>query len=184
MPRPSRSADQKKGRVDARVHSVDLRLTVARRFPLLRCMALPRVSRLFRTAANLLLLATAVAVGPLVVHADDWPQWLGPQRDGEWRETGILEKFPADGLKVRWRVPIGGGYTGPAVANGRVYVMDRQSAPGTSQPPNAFARGELAGTERVLCLDEATGKVVWQHAYDCTYTVSYASGPRATPVIH
>jgi outer membrane protein assembly factor BamB len=161
-------------------------LTVLYRFSLLLRMASPRVSRLFWTASNFLLLLAAMgaAVSPRVVYADDWPEWLGPQRDGVWRETGILEKFPADGLKVRWRVPIGGGYTGPAVANGRVYVMDRQLAPGASQPSNAFARGELAGTERVLCLDEATGKIVWQHAYDCTYTVSYASGPRVTPVVH
>src|SRR5687768_8596389 len=148
-------------------------------------MALTRISRFVRTATNLLLatLAGALLVPP-VLHADDWPQWLGPQRDGEWREKGILEKFPADGVKVRWRVPIGGGYSGPAVANGRVYVLDRQLAPGTSQPSNAFSRGEIAGTERVLCLEETTGKIVWQHAYDCTYTVSYASGPRATPIIH
>src|SRR6266498_3243278 len=62
------------------------------------------------------------------VHGEDWPQWLGPQRDGVWRETGIVEKFTANGLKYRWRVPIGGGYSGPAVANGRVYLMDRQLA--------------------------------------------------------
>src|SRR6185503_238177 len=95
------------------------------------------------------------ALATFSLRADDWPQWLGPQRDGVWRETGILEKFPAGGPKVRWRAPIGGGYTGPAVANGRVYVMDRQLAPGTSNPSNAFSRGEIPGTERVLCLNEA-----------------------------
>ena len=58
------------------------------------------------------------------LHADDWPQWLGPQRDGVWRETGIVEKFPEGGPKVLWRMEIGGGYTGPAIANGKVYLMD------------------------------------------------------------
>ncbi len=115
--------------------------------------------------------------------ADDWPQWLGPQRDAVWRETGIVEKFPADGLKFRWRVPIGGGFAGPAVANGRVYVTDRQLAPGASQPTNPFARGEIPGRERVLCLNEADGKIIWQQEYDCPYTVSYSSGPRATPTV-
>src|SRR3954462_1871572 len=61
-------------------------------------------------------------------QADDWPQWLGPQRDGVWRETGILDKFPKDGLKVRWRSEIGAGFSGPAVVGDRVYVMDRQGA--------------------------------------------------------
>src|ERR1700751_1359447 len=53
--------------------------------------------------------------------ADDWPQWLGPKRDGVWRETGILDKFPIEGPKVRWRHAVGGGYSGPAVADGRVF---------------------------------------------------------------
>ena len=56
--------------------------------------------------------------------ADDWPQWLGPQRDSVWRETGILDTFPAAGPTVLWRHPVGGGFAGPAVADGRVFVMD------------------------------------------------------------
>ncbi len=116
-------------------------------------------------------------------RADDWPQWLGPQRDGVWRETGIVETFPAGGPVVRWRVPIGGGYSGPAVADGRVYFMDRQLAKDTSNPRNAFARGHIPGTERVVCLNEADGKQLWVHEYDCPYTVSYAAGPRTTPVV-
>src|SRR2546430_5150314 len=105
-------------------------------------------------------------------------------RDGVWRETGILEKFPAEGPKVRWRAPIGAGYTGPAVANGRVYVMDHQLAQGASNPSNPFARGEIPGTERVLCLKEDDGKILWKHEYDCLYAVSYPAGPRATPTVH
>lgn len=68
--------------------------------------------------------AIAMAV-VLTASAEDWPQWLGPQRDSVWRETGILEAFPADGPRLRWRTPIGSGYSGPAVADGRVFVMDR-----------------------------------------------------------
>jgi len=120
---------------------------------------------------------------PLLGRADDWPQWLGPERDGVWRETGIVEKFPAGGPPVRWRVPIGGGYTGPAVAQGRVYVMDRTLPAGISRPSDPFARGSIPGGERVRCLNEADGRVVWEHTYDCAYTVSYAAGPRATPLV-
>lgn len=119
-----------------------------------------------------------------VLHAADWPQWLGPQRDGVWRETGIIEKFPTNGLKFRWRVQIGSGYSGPAVAKGRVYVMDRQLAKGTSNPSSPWGRSEIPGNERVLCLNEVDGRILWQHEYDCPYTVSYASGPRVTPPVH
>jgi outer membrane protein assembly factor BamB len=119
-----------------------------------------------------------------VARADDWPQWLGPQRDAVWRETGILEKFPTNGLNFRWRTPIGTGYAGPAVAGGRVYVHDRKLAANTANPANAFDRGRIPGAERVLCLDEKTGRMLWTHEYESPYTVSYAAGPRATPVVH
>jgi len=119
----------------------------------------------------------------LHASADDWPQWLGPQRDGVWRETGILAKFPSEGPTVRWRVPIGAGYSGPAVAAGRVYVTDRIAGPKSAKPASGIDKRFIAGSERVLCLNEADGKMVWQHEYDCPYDVSYPAGPRATPVI-
>ena len=115
--------------------------------------------------------------------AEDWPQWLGPQRDGVWRESGIVEKLPTNGFAYRWRVPIGGGYSGPAVAKGRVYVMDRQLAKDAKNPKSAFDRSTIPGSERVLCLNEADGKILWQHEYECPYTVSYAAGPRVTPTV-
>ena len=117
------------------------------------------------------------------LRADDWPQWLGPQRDGVWRETGIVEKFPAGGPKVLWRMKIGGGYTGPAIANGKIYLMDREVAANSPRPGNAFARGIIPGSERVLCLDAASGKQLWEHRYECTYTMSYSTGPRCTPLV-
>src|SRR6266852_4119004 len=129
---------------------------------------------------------TAIAIlvlGDTILRADDWPQWLGPQRDGVWRETGLVAKFPQGGPKVRWRTPLGGGYAGPAVAQGRVYVIDRQLAPGVKDSDNPFDRSNSEGTERVLCLEEATGKVLWEHSYPCKYQVSYPCGPRTTPVV-
>src|SRR5688572_13106478 len=114
--------------------------------------------------------------------ADDWPQWLGPQRDGIWRETGIIKAFPESGLNVKWRVPVAAGYSGPSVAAGRVYLTDRQQGKGGSANP--FQRGVIPGNERVLCLDEKTGEVVWQYEYDCPYNLSYPAGPRASPLVH
>jgi outer membrane protein assembly factor BamB len=139
--------------------------------------------RLLRVLA-LALLAQGGALS--AARGDDWPQWLGPQRDGVWRETGILKQFPKDGPKVRWRTPIGPGYAGPAVAHGRVYVTDRVLAQGVRNPDSGFTpRGStFQGGERVLCLDEATGKVLWQHEYECTYAVAYPAGPRTTPLVH
>jgi outer membrane protein assembly factor BamB len=128
------------------------------------------------------LLVLAFLVGP--VGADDWPQWLGPKRDGVWRETGIVKKLPADGPKVLWRTPIKGGYSGPAVAAGRVYVLDRVLAEGSQNPEDPFNRKAIIpGSERVLCLDEKNGAILWKHEYDCPYQISYPAGPRTTPVV-
>ncbi len=115
--------------------------------------------------------------------AEDWPEWMGSQRDGEWRETGLVKTFPASGPPVRWRVKVGGGYAGPAVVGKYVYVTDKQLPAGQKDPANPFARDRLAATERVLCLNDTDGSVVWKHEYDCPYTVSYPAGPRTTPLV-
>jgi outer membrane protein assembly factor BamB len=127
-----------------------------------------------------LLLAGGLA--PSAARADDWPQWLGPRRDGVWRETGVLDHFPKDGPKVLWRAKIGAGYTGPAVAGGRVYVMDRVGTP-LAKGAESPGKGGLPGKERVLCLSAADGKLIWKHEYDCNYKIYYPSGPRTTPVV-
>jgi outer membrane protein assembly factor BamB len=121
--------------------------------------------------------------GPGIAFADDWPQWMGPQRDGVWRETGIVQTFPAGGPPVRWRVKIGGGYAGPAVVGDRVFVTDKQLVGGASDGGNPFARGRTSAIERVLCLSDADGSLIWKHEYECPYTVSYPAGPRTTPVV-
>ena len=60
----------------------------------------------------------------LAVRAEDWPQWRGPNRDGVWNETGVMDSFPPGGLKISWRAPVGPGWSSPVVAQGRVYVTD------------------------------------------------------------
>ncbi len=122
-----------------------------------------------------------VTVLPAV--ADDWPQWHGPQRDGVWRETGILDKFPEGGPKVRWRTPINRGYAGPAVAGGRVYLMDRKVVDTPEAKNQAAKTGLVPGNERLVCLDATSGKVLWEKSYDCPYSVAYSSGPRVTPTV-
>jgi len=80
----------------------------------------------------------------LSARGDDWPQWLGPQRDGVWRETGLVKTLPKDGLPVLWRKPVAEGYAGPAVANGRVYVTDWVRDKDAKPAANAFARPRVA----------------------------------------
>jgi outer membrane protein assembly factor BamB len=117
------------------------------------------------------------------LFAEDWPQWLGPNRDSVWRESGIVERLPADGPPVCWRTAIGGGFSGPVVAGGRVYVTDRQLAKETINPAGPLAHGTVHGGERVLCLNAADGAILWQHAYECTYTMSFPAGPRVAPLV-
>jgi outer membrane protein assembly factor BamB len=114
-------------------------------------------------------------------RADGWPQWMGPKRDNVWREEGIVDKFPAEGPKVLWRAPVAGGYAGVAVAEGKVFVTD--FVPGGELPGDNFERKTAAGTERVLCLDETTGKELWKYEIPVTYTISYPAGPRCTPTV-
>ena len=104
-----------------------------------------RISTVFRLSA--IWLALCVVVSSPCVSADEWPQWRGPNRDGVWLETGIIETFPGPQLELKWRAPVSNGYSGPTVAGGRVYVTDRVTKP--------------AARERVLCFDAATGAPVW-----------------------
>lgn len=132
----------------------------------------------------LLAVACLTVLLPTSVRADDWPQWQGAKRDGIWRETGILDKFPIGGPKVVWRKEIGGGFTGPAVADGRVFVLDRQGEKAAKGKEGAGKDG-LKGKERILCYNLADGALVWKQEYDCHYQrINYTSGPRTTPVVH
>jgi outer membrane protein assembly factor BamB len=124
-----------------------------------------------------------VGIGAAFGRADDWPQWMGPNRDGHWKEKGILEKFPEDGPKILWRAKIAGGYAGPAVADGRVYVFDYLTDGDPRKVSTPVGRGKLKGKERIHCLNAQTGKPIWKQEYDCPYNVSYPAGPRCTPTV-
>jgi outer membrane protein assembly factor BamB len=142
---------------------------------MLRTSAAPRYSFLLGFVLTCLLAAPG--------RADDWPQWMGPDREGVWRETGLVSRFPQGGPRILWRVPVEAGYSGPAVAGGRVYLTDRQRARDADGKPLRATRKGYPGNERVLCLSAADGKVIWKHEYDCSYKISYPSGPRTTPLV-
>lgn len=124
-----------------------------------------------------------IALCLMAPATSEWPQWMGPTRDNVWHDTGILEKFPAGGPKVLWRAPIHGGYSGPAVVGGKLYVMDYISKD-TSLNDGNFEQKPVTGTERVLCINIADGKELWKYEYEVEYKISYPAGPRCTPLVH
>ena len=130
-----------------------------------------------RRFATVALVAAGVVFGATHAQADDWPQWRGTDRLAVWSETGIVDRFPDSGLKVTWRTPVRSGFAGPAVADGRVFVLDWREDPESRT---------LDGTERLVALDEETGAVLWTHEWATSYRMlqaSYAIGPRATPTV-
>ncbi|MGB7323685.1 MAG: PQQ-binding-like beta-propeller repeat protein [Rubripirellula sp.] len=105
--------------------------------------------------------------------ADDWPQWRGINRDGRINEPGLMTSLPEGHLPRKWTVKIGAGYSGPTVADGRVFVTDR----GLDDED-----GEI---ERVLCFNAETGEEIWKHTYPAVYgDIGYRAGPRASVTIH
>ena len=64
--------------------------------------------RMIKSISALAFLLLAISA----TDAADWPQWMGPNRDGVWTEDGIVREVPSTGLKVKWRVPVGLGYSG------------------------------------------------------------------------
>jgi outer membrane protein assembly factor BamB len=103
-----------------------------------------------------------------LLHAQDWPQWRGPNRDN--KATGFTEPktWPKE-LTKKWRVSVGIGEASPVLAGDRLYVFARQE-----------------GNEVMHCLDAATGKEIWKDKYEIPKITNAASGyqgPRATPVV-
>lgn len=130
-----------------------------------------------RNAICFLLLAASTA------YADDWPQWNGPKSTGEILDKDILTVIPEGGLKKLWSRPVNLGFSGPAVADGRVYVTDfvRDEGRITNNPG---ARDKLQGKERVLCFDGTTGESLWVHEEVRNYALSFPGGPRVVPSVH
>jgi outer membrane protein assembly factor BamB len=111
---------------------------------------------------SLVLFAALAANG----NAADWPQWLGPNRNGTSPETGLLTKWPKDGPKVVWKVAGGEGYSSVAVANGRAITLVQKD-----------------GKEWAIALDAAKGTTLWEKPVGPLYKNAYGNGPRSTPTI-
>lgn len=116
-----------------------------------------------------------ILLGSRATLGSDWPQFRGPNRDGTWDETGIIESFPMEGLKIKWRRPVGGGWSSPVVGQGRVFVFDVE----LTRP---------SARERLHCFDEKRGEVLWVYAYEekygeWSYVPERGAGPTATPIL-
>jgi outer membrane protein assembly factor BamB len=106
----------------------------------------------------------------VLIHASasDWPQFLGPTRNGVYAGTDLAESWPKEGPPVVWRKKVGQGFSGPAVSGGSLILFHR-----------------TGDKEAVECLEAGTGKPLWSFAYPTGYRDDFGfdEGPRATPTI-
>src|SRR5467141_3270246 len=107
-------------------------------------------------------------VSGVSVFAHDWPQFLGPQRNGVYSGPPLASSWPAGGPRKVWRKPVGQGFAGPVVAGNRLILFHR-----------------VGDEEVVEALDARTGNAQWRYAYATAYRDDFGfdEGPRAVPVI-
>ena len=128
-----------------------------------------------------------LAGGSGLAWADSWPQWGGPGRDFKAVPAGrIATSWPSDGPRELWSRPLGEGDSAIASDGAALVTMyrpikglmtilaERVWSPGTSP-------------EAIIALDAASGRTLWEHAYDAPIlrrmNVEYGTGPHATPLI-
>ncbi len=101
-------------------------------------------------------------------RGEDWPEFLGDDRNGKSNEKGILTDWTSDKLKVVWQTDVGEGYGIGSISKGRYYQFDRDE-----------------GAARLRCLHAESGRLLWEFKYQSNYvdTYGYDSGPRCSPVI-
>ena len=103
----------------------------------------------------------------LVVFAEDWPHWRGPDRNGISKEKGWSESWPEAGPPIAWKGQVGTGYSSFAVAGGRVYTI-----------------GHADGKDTIFCFDAAKGVRLWAHSYPSDLGDKYfEGGPTSTPAV-
>jgi outer membrane protein assembly factor BamB len=108
-------------------------------------------------------LVTAKAVA---VAGEDWPQYLGPNRDSTSAQKGILRTWPQNGPEVLWTTTIGKGYGGPVVSADKVYLLDRDDKVG----------------DNLRCLDLSSGKELWNFSYSSPGNIDHP-GSRSIPTV-
>ncbi|REJ72717.1 MAG: alcohol dehydrogenase [Planctomycetota bacterium] len=118
-----------------------------------------------RTAVSASLLALGL-VSTELTRAADWPQFLGPDRNGISTETDLIEKFGDDGPEIVWSIAPGAGMSGLAVADNAVYTLVQRD-----------------GRQFAIALDAASGNELWASPVAPAYKNSMGDGPRAAPAV-
>ena len=116
-----------------------------------------------------LVLSATLALAASTTHANnfDWPQWRGPDRTDVSKESGLLKSWPEGGPKRVWLYEnAGAGYSGPAIVNGKFYIL-----------------GTRDGGEILLVLDANTGKELRTTKLDRIHDDDRGDGPRGTPTV-
>jgi outer membrane protein assembly factor BamB len=129
----------------------------------------PAMRPVFRFASRTSLwLVAIVAAAVIRLSAEDWPQFLGPERNGVYRGPALAEMWGAEGPRVVWRKNVGQGFSGPVVAQGRLILFHR-----------------IGNEEIVDAIDPRTGMSQWRYAYPTSYRDDFGfdEGPRAVPVV-
>jgi outer membrane protein assembly factor BamB len=100
--------------------------------------------------------------------AEDWPQFLGPTRNGVYAGTNFNLRWPKEGPAVVWQMKVGEGFAAPVIADERLVIFHR-----------------VGNKERLDCVEARTGKPVWNFEYGTDYRDDFSrgDGPRATPAI-
>ena len=98
--------------------------------------------------------------------AQDWPQYLGPDRNSISPQKNILRTWPETGPEVLWRTDVGIGYGGPVVKNGKIYLLDRNDKEG----------------DIMRCFDLNSGKELWKFEYNAPGEVMFP-GSRSVPIV-
>ncbi len=98
----------------------------------------------------------------------DWPRFLGPRGDGKSNERGLLTRWPANGPRQLWSMPLGESYGIGSVSNGRYFQFDYQNDRPT-----------------LVCVHAESGEPVWDFSYSSDYQdlYGYSPGPRCSPLI-
>ncbi|HTD68009.1 MAG TPA: PQQ-binding-like beta-propeller repeat protein [Candidatus Limnocylindria bacterium] len=107
-------------------------------------------------------------LGLAETFAADWPQFLGPARNGVSAETNLASTWPKEGPVALWKMKVGQGWSGPVVSSNRIVIFHR-----------------VADREVVDCLNATNGASIWRAEYPATYRddFGFEEGPRATPSI-
>ena len=130
---------------------------------------MPRIPTVNRQRLTGLAVTLSGLIAAASAQAGDWPQILGPNRNGIATGERLADAWPATGPRVAWSRAVGSGFSGVAVSEGRVFIFDRDG-----------------DRERVTAVAAGTGKTIWRADFKAAFVPAYVNdnGPRCVPTVH